>query len=130
MERLKERLAVAEKVLQTLQDLAGENYSQLLRDASIQRFEYSFDATWKVAKHYLKEIEGLDENSPKGVIRACFQLGLLNQAQTQQALMMTDDRNLTSHTYQETLAIEIYSRIQAHQQLMKEWLQLVKMKLL
>jgi nucleotidyltransferase substrate binding protein (TIGR01987 family) len=121
LERLKERLEVAKQALRTLQELESESYSTTVRDATIQRFEYCFEATWKVAKQYLKDIEGLEEGSPKSVIRACFQVGLLTQADTQQALAMTDDRNRTSHTYNESLAMDIYSRIGGYQSLMWEW---------
>lgn len=122
MERLKQRIALAKKALITLQELENEPESKVRRDASIQRFEYSFEAMWKLAKQYLNEIEGLDIGSPKGVIRACFQVNILTHAQAQQALTMADDRNLTSHTYNEFLAEEIYSRIKDYQILMWDWL--------
>jgi nucleotidyltransferase substrate binding protein (TIGR01987 family) len=121
LERLKERLEIAKQALRTLRELETESYSTTVRDASIQRFEYCFEATWKVARHYLKDIEGLAEGSPKSVIRACFQVGLLTQTETQQALAMTDDRNLTSHTYNESLAMAIYSKVRGYQSLMWEW---------
>ena len=36
---------------------------------SVQRFEFTFEAVWKAALIYIKEIEGLDVGSPKGVLR-------------------------------------------------------------
>lgn len=125
MDRLKQRLEIANKALITLQELEVEPASKMQRDATIQRFEYSFEAMWKAAKQYLNDIEGLDIGSPKGVIRACFQVGILSHTQTQQALIMTDDRNLTSHTYNELLAEAIYSRIKNYRILMQEWLNLL-----
>jgi len=96
------------------------------RDATIQRFEYSFEAIWKAAKQYLNDIEGLDMGSPKAVIRACFQVGVLNQAQTQLALSMTDDRNLTTHIYNEPLAEAIYAKIKDYQTLLSDWLNVLE----
>ncbi len=121
MERLKERLTLAHKALKSFIELATiEQPTDVERDASIQRFEYSFEAIWKAAKGFLLEIEA---NSPKKVIRECFKVGLLSDSETQQALIMSDDRNLTSHTYNEPLAKEIHQRIGAHSVLLKQWLE-------
>lgn len=49
MDRMTQRAELAGKSLATLFELAGEPYSKLVRDASIQRFEYSFEAVWKAA---------------------------------------------------------------------------------
>ena len=66
------------------------------RDAAIQRFEYSFEAVWKAAQLFLREIEGLEVGSPKAAARASFQTQLLAEDETRAALEMTDDRNLTA----------------------------------
>ena len=122
MERLNERIETARRAVETLGELESERYSKIVRDAAIQRFEYSFEATWKAAQHYLRYIEGLEIGSPKGVLRACFQMGLLNEDQARQSLAMVDDRNLTSHTYNESLAMEIYAKISGHRKLMSNLL--------
>ncbi|WP_240375612.1 nucleotidyltransferase substrate binding protein [Bacillus piscicola] len=71
MERLHHRLASAERALRSLQQLALlENPSDVERDATIQRFSFSFESCWKAAKQYLYDVEGLDVGSPKGVIRS------------------------------------------------------------
>jgi len=93
LERLIEKLTIAKKAVLTLQALEKEAYSEIVRDASIQRFEYSFEAVWKAAKQYLKEVEGLDISSPKGVIRACFQIQILDEKQTELALEMVEKCN-------------------------------------
>ncbi len=97
--------------------------TKIERDAAIQRFEYTFEAMWKAAKQYLLDIEGLDIGSPKGVIRGFFQNGVLNEEQTNLALSMVDDRNLTSHTYDEALAKQIFHQLDDYANLMDKWLQ-------
>ena len=122
MDRLKERLQTAEQaILQLEGSLTIENPSQLERDGTIQRFEFAFEALWKAAKEYLYTIEGLDVASPKGVIRSSRELGILDERNATLALLMADDRNLTVHTYNEALAIEIYTRIKQHTVLMRSW---------
>ncbi|WP_181351246.1 nucleotidyltransferase substrate binding protein [Thalassobacillus sp. CUG 92003] len=51
--------------------------NQVERDAAIQRFKFSFEASWKAAKEYLYDIEGVDAGSPKSVIRSCKEVHLL-----------------------------------------------------
>ncbi|KKL81476.1 hypothetical protein LCGC14_1994330, partial [marine sediment metagenome] len=112
MERLKQKVESARKALKTLSELLGlRSPTVVQRDAAIQRFKYTFEAVWKAGKAFLREIEGLEIGSPKGVIRGFFQVGLFTEDQTALALSMIDDRNLTSHTYSEGLAEQIYDQL-------------------
>jgi len=123
MDRLKERLEVAEKALGSLLDLPlGKNVDAIVRDAAIQRFEYTFEAVWKAAQLYLREKEGLDQGSPKGVVRASLQAGILTDEQARLALELVDDRNLTVRTYNEELAKRIFSHLSVYAALMTDWL--------
>jgi len=123
MERLRERLAIARRALKTLEELSLEKtVSDVVRDAAIQRFAYTFEAIWKAAQLYLREVEGMELGSPKSVIRASLQAGLLSEDQARLALGMADDRNLTAHTYNETLAKDIFSRLSRYVQLIDNWL--------
>jgi nucleotidyltransferase substrate binding protein (TIGR01987 family) len=126
MERLNERLQQAARALSTLQMLADIAHpSDIERDAAIQRFEYSFEAIWKAVKRYLDVVEGVQAASPKSVVRACLENGLLDEQQARAALVMVDDRNLTSHTYNEDLAAAIFSRIPDHSATLEQWLSAV-----
>lgn len=123
MERVKERLEIAQKALKTMEEIVGDKQpTAIQRDAAIQRFEYSFEAIWKTAKIYLRTFEGIESGSPKGTVRACFQVGIFDSDTSKSVLKMIDDRNLTVHTYNESLALAIYSRLESYAKLMKEWL--------
>lgn len=123
MERLKKKIDTAKKALKTLQELlAVENPTTVERDAVIQRFEYTFEALWKAGKLFLREIEGLEIGSPKSVIREFLQVGMFTEDQTALALDMVDDRNLTSHAYNEKLAEQIYNQIGDYADVMANWL--------
>lgn len=127
MERLQERLAVAQKALERFEEaVAIEKPSPLERDATIQRFEFTFEAVWKAAKNYLFDVEGIDLGSPKSVVRACREVGLLDEQETMEALRMVDDRNMTVHTYNEDLAEDIYSRLGGYSVLMAKWLKKIE----
>jgi nucleotidyltransferase substrate binding protein (TIGR01987 family) len=107
----------------TLREIAlRPSPSKVERDAAIHRFEYSFEATWKAAQRFLAVVEGVEAGSPKAAIRACRQAGLLAPADTERALVMADDRNLTAHTYNEALAEAIFARLAAHLATLEVWL--------
>jgi nucleotidyltransferase substrate binding protein (TIGR01987 family) len=121
MERLNQRKLNATKALETLDEILNhEGKSTILRDAAIQRFEYTFEAVWKAAKHFLFVNEGIDIGSPKGVIRSLREVGILEDDETQRALQMVDDRNKTSHTYNQDIAEKISKRLPDYYQLLKK----------
>ena len=88
---------------------APEN--DLNRDAAIQRFEFSFELSWKAVQKALRG-EGLDAASPKSCFREAFRLGWIREEEPW--LAMLEDRNLTSHTYDAKLAESVYRRLPAH----------------
>ncbi|MBI2252698.1 MAG: nucleotidyltransferase substrate binding protein [Armatimonadetes bacterium] len=122
MERLSLKYKDALKALKTLEDIFKEPFSIIIRDAAIQRFEYTFEALWKFLKEYLKEKEGIMSNSPKTCFREIFSLGFLLEEEAVKCLEMTDRRNDTSHTYKEEVAEMIYSKIKEYFLLMKDLL--------
>lgn len=124
METLNWRLSTAQKALKTLNKLVGLKHPTAeKRDAAIQRFEYTFESIWKASQRYLLEKEGISVASPKACIRASKDVGLLNDSDAVLGLKMVDDRNLTSHTYNETIAKNLYKNLSTYSSLMQKWLQ-------
>lgn len=128
MERLEMRFKDAQDALNTLKEVLEELFSIIVRDATIQRFEYTFEAFWKFIKAYLKEKEGIIGNSPKACFRELFSLGFSSEEETVQLQEMTDKRNDTSHTYKEQVAQSIYNKIQEYALLMDRILNKLKGK--
>jgi hypothetical protein len=119
MERLVERLAPARQALGT-------------DDRSLRsrfRTEPRLKALWKAAQAYLRQQEGVESGSPKSVVRACYQGGLLSEEQARAAMEATEDRNLSVHTYNEQLAEAIFARIPGHARLMENWLTAMEQRL-
>lgn len=80
-----------------------------IQDSLIQRYEYSIELAWKTLKDFL-EYEGyLELESPKKVIRLALKEGYLKDELWMQAL---NDRNKTSHAYDEEMAKEVIADIQ------------------
>lgn len=129
MGRSNERIEAARKAMLAFQEVMHiENPTTIERDAAIQRFEFTFEAVWKAAKQVLFDREGIDAGSPKGAIRSCREVGFLTDEQTITALEMVDDRNLTVHTYNEKLAVEIYSRLRTYREILERWLDRLDLK--
>jgi len=60
MERLQQRIETAEHALHTLTELSSQqDVSDIVRDAAIQRFEYTFEAMWKATKLFITPISSL-----------------------------------------------------------------------
>jgi nucleotidyltransferase substrate binding protein (TIGR01987 family) len=116
------RIATARRALASLKNLTLEPpVEDALRDAAIKRFEYTLEATWKAAMILLREQEGLELASPKGVVRASLQVGLLDDEAARLALLMVDDRNLATHTYNEALAMSLFGRLASHADTLERW---------
>jgi nucleotidyltransferase substrate binding protein (TIGR01987 family) len=122
MNKLEERLASCQRAVSTLDQVLQMPFSVIVRDASIQRFEYSFESLWKLLKAYLDEQEGIVCHSPKRCFREALKAELLTVRETETCLKMTDDRNLTSHTYLEPVAEAIYSKLPVYLKVMKHLL--------
>jgi nucleotidyltransferase substrate binding protein (TIGR01987 family) len=120
MEKLKLRSETTIKALNTLKEIVEEPYSTIVRDAAIKRFEYSFDIFWKLIKDYLRVQEGIECASPKSCFREAFKVGILSEEETVKFLEMTDNRNLSTHTYDEEAVEEIYQQIKDYWKTMDE----------
>jgi nucleotidyltransferase substrate binding protein (TIGR01987 family) len=110
-ERFIERQAEVLKATGRLLEAATQPESDIVRDAVIQRFEFSFELVWKALKLYL-ERQGHECGGPRPTLKRAFAEGLIttpDEADTW--LKMLEDRNLTSHAYDEALASRIYLHI-------------------
>lgn len=123
MERITERYELAVRALTKFHELAHrQDLTEIERDALIQRFEFTFELVWKCAKEYLYTQEGIDVASPKKVIRSCREIGILGESDTELALKMVDDRNLTTHTYDESFIKSLISRFPDYDRILHSWL--------
>jgi nucleotidyltransferase substrate binding protein (TIGR01987 family) len=110
-ERFAERKTELKKSVARLREAAAQPETGLLRDAVIQRFEFTFELAWKSLKLYL-ERQGLDCGGPRSTFKMAFTEGLIGSAEEADVwLQMLEDRNLTSHAYDEALAARIYRNI-------------------
>ncbi len=91
-----------------LQEAVNRAEDDLDRDGVIQRFEFTFELFWKTLRIFL-EYEGFQCSSPRSCIKEAAKRGYLEDAEL--VLDMLEDRNRSSHIYNESTAQELFERI-------------------
>ena len=101
------------KALQTLRQavqLSKERpLSDLEQQGLIQGFEFTHELAWNVLKDYLEEQGFVDIIGSKNATRQAFKNSLIENGEVW--MEMISARNLTSHTYETTVAEKIVSQI-------------------
>ena len=110
-ERFAERQAETQNAAKRLQEAVAEPQNALIRDAIIQRFEFTFELVWKSLKLYL-ERQGQECGGPRSTLKKAFAEGLIHTPDEADLwLQMLEDRNLTTHAYDESLAMRICEHV-------------------
>lgn len=113
MQKIELKLEKLEKALKALEAIY-QKPTQADRsniDATIQRFEFTFELFWKLLKEFFA-LKGKEIPFPRDVIQEAYLDKIIDNETLW--LMMLKDRNLTSHTYDEALADEIFGHIQTY----------------
>lgn len=95
------------KAVKALKQALEMPKSDIVRDATIQRFEFCIELSWKSAK----KIMGTTTSAPKQVVREMGQNGFIDDVSLW--IDAIDNRNLSVHTYNEELANKIYDFIKS-----------------
>ena len=97
-----------EKALKRLQEAVDVAKDDLDRDGVIQRFEFTTELLWKTLKAILFYY-GIECHSPRHCIKEAFKANLISDDEI--ILDMLEDRNLSSHIYNEEESKKIFNRI-------------------
>lgn len=102
-------LSPFEKALASLEAILKLPKDDIVRDATIQRFEYTYELAWKMIKRHLEWAgeSNVDSLTRKDLYREAERTGLVLNAEAW--FDYHDARNLTSHTYDEAKAEEVYA---------------------
>lgn len=86
----------------------GKN--EIIRDSLIQRFEFTYELTHKTMKEFMKYLGVTLENSfPRTIFKKAYVNNLISNDKVW--INLLEDRNSTSHIYNENLANEVADRI-------------------
>ncbi len=97
-----------ERALDRLIEAVEQAKDELDKDGVIQRFELTFELLWKTLKSIL-EYNGIECYSPRSCIKEVFKSNLIDDDEI--ILDMLEDRNLSSHIYNQKTSEEIFNRI-------------------
>ncbi len=114
---LEDRLSEFKKCLKKFEEVLSLEKNDVLIDSAIKRFELCFELSWKTLKNFLEK-EGILCRSPRSCLKEAFSMGLIQNED--EWLSILEDRNLSVHTYDETLAEELYDRLLNHLKAMKD----------
>lgn len=90
-----------------------------LENGKAQKFEYTIELCWKAIKFALKEQEGIDEATPKKVVKAWYLAGHLSEDDYLALIAAIDDRNKLSHIYDAEEFVAIIARLPEYARLMQ-----------
>ncbi len=80
--------------------------NDLERDGAIQRFEYTFELSWKALARLLESDKPLSDNSVKGILREGGKQNIIEDVEAW--FKFQEARNKTSHIYDKKVAEEVF----------------------
>ena len=109
-DRVQTWIAEYERALARLKDAAEADptVNDIVVDGTIQRFEFTFELAWKMMKAVL-EHQGILVQSPRAAIKEAFKAGLIEDGDGW--IDMLEDRNRTTHLYDEEQCRQVYAKI-------------------
>jgi nucleotidyltransferase substrate binding protein (TIGR01987 family) len=113
------------KALFRLHEVVDMNETDIVRDALIQRFEFTFETAWKAMFRWLRARGAEVDDEAFAVLPRAFTNRLIvdHDGWTE----LRKKRNLTAHTYKEELAVEVAAMVRARGvQLFDDLLQTLK----
>jgi len=117
----KKKFEKFQKALLTLEEILDKEKNVIIRDATIQRFEYTVETFWKMLKEYIYFLDKKETKSPRSTIIEAKYLDFFTEEETEFALEMIQDRNLSVHAYEEKLAKQIMEKIPKYKDFMKKF---------
>ena len=96
-----------QKAVKSLQEATTKkNLTQLEKDGIIQRFEYTFELSWKTLRRYLELNNKPKLGNLKDIFREAGRQKLISSVE--EWFQYLEARNLTSHTYDEKIAQQTF----------------------
>ena len=112
-------------LLESHEALEQDSENSFIQDSLIQRYEYTLELEWNTMNGYLENEGFMDVTSPKKAVRKAFQERIIKDGSTW--ITALDDRNKTSHAYNENMAKEVIQAItEQHIPIFRDFYQTMK----
>lgn len=110
MKRFEERKQDLINATNRLKEALNEEESELMIDAVLHRYEFTFELAWKTLKDYLEYLGvAINTGSPREVIKESFAHELISDGEVWIKMMLA--RNSLSHLYDEETSRQVYNEI-------------------
>jgi nucleotidyltransferase substrate binding protein (TIGR01987 family) len=103
--RTKIQIEQFERALQRMHEALELTESDIVRDALIKRFEFTFETAWRSVRRFLADRGEQVPELAYAALQKGFQAGLIRDPDLW--IRMRQNRNLTSHTYREDIALDV-----------------------
>ena len=100
------------KALARLREAIDADETPMVRDALIQRFEFTYELGWKSMFYWLRDQGEKTPEMASAVFQAAFRCQLVDDPTVWEKTK--DNRNETSHTYNEAKAVEVASFVRSY----------------
>lgn len=114
MNKIDDKLTKLQDAIARLQEALDKftaDNSDVVRDGAIQRFEFCTELAWKATREYLLDQGYTEINSPKRVMKKAYADGIISDEESWLSLL--NDRNQTSHIYDDATAAAVFDRIRS-----------------
>lgn len=91
--------------LDRLHEAAEMDETMIVRDAMIQRFEFTYELAWKCMFYWMRDQDEQVPEMQKPIIQNAFRCEMISDPNLWEAIK--DCRDETSHTYNESKAVEV-----------------------
>lgn len=95
------------KALEKLKEAVNLPAIVINQDATIKRFEFTFELAWKLMQSILREND-IEAYGVKNIFREAARLRLIDDPKIW--FVFLENRNLTVHTYKEEIAQRVYQK--------------------
>jgi nucleotidyltransferase substrate binding protein (TIGR01987 family) len=100
-----------ETIIRRKTSLIEQGFGDMFLDILVKRFEFTFEMSWKAMKRYLAYI-GIECANPRACFKEAYQQKLIEDESLW--LDMIEQRNLSSHEYEETEIARLQDKAQAY----------------
>lgn len=104
-DRFEVALSQYNRALDRLQEVVALSETDIIRDSLIQRFEFTYELAWKSMFYWMRDQGEKVPEMQKPIIQAAFRCELIVSPEIWEE--MKDQRDETSHTYNEAKAVSV-----------------------
>lgn len=106
MKKIENYLKAVDRLSEAIEEYSSNINNTVLRDGLIQRFEFTFELSWKALKEYMIDQGIKDElQFPKQVLKTAYENHIINNENVWNEML--NARNSTSHIYDDKVAEHI-----------------------